>query len=411
MKTTQSFAGLVLAASLFLAPILSTAQAQKSSARFAGKPTSAPPSVIGGAAVTVSVYNYMKNPVTPYWVDQNGILQLLPGAGLVAPMTGSTPASVSSYRGATLAFRGPRGGGAWKHFALNGNSPTPFIVLGTPPPGAALPPGYKKGGGSAPIATTPPAPSAPGTTVNKTVVNKTVTNNPQPAAPEEPAAPGKGRKKVVKQGDVNITVNPPAPSDTPAPAEPSPTTPTSPAEPAAPTAAGSAADADTEGELQLSANDPRVVEFLRIHNAARKDVGVSPLEWSEDLAATAQEWADELAHSGKLEHRTDSEYGENLASGKGNYTAAAAANAWLAEKAKYSPDGELKYRVTKMLKGKGKAPVESEGDTEIAHYSQMVWGKSTMVGFGIAKGKGGRVVVVANYNPRGNIQGEKPYEK
>lgn len=400
MKTSRILAGLSLGASLLLAPILFTAQAQK----FAGTPSSAPPSVIGGAPITVAVYNYRNNPVTPYWVTPAGVLQPVPGAGPIPPMSGSTPATVKSFQKVTLVFKGAKGGGTWKYFG--GANPAPFIVLGTPPAGAAVPPGYKKGGGSAPTAAAPAAP-----TVNKPIVNKTVTNNPPPAAPPAPAAPGKGRKRPGnKAPDVNVTINPP-PSDAPAPPSgpsgntPAPSTPPSPTEPPPP---ANAKNDEPEGELStLTADDPRVVEFLRIHNAARADVGVSPLEWSDDLAFTAQNWADRIGRTGKIEHRPRSNYGENLGWGTGGYTGASAANAWLAEKAKYSPDAAAKPAPKK--KGKGAAKADSDGET--AHYTQMVWSKSTMVGFGIATTKDGKTVVVANYNPRGNVEGEKPYGK
>lgn len=407
MKIPSILPGLALAGSLFFTPFLSTAHAQKqSSTRFAGKPTSAAPSVIGGAPITVAVYNYLPNPVSAYWVTPAGVLQLVPGSGQIPPMSGSTPATVQSFRNATLVFRGPKGGGHGKHFS--GNNPAPFIVLGNPPAGAALPPGYNNGGGAAPAATTPAAPAKPGTPVNKSVVNKTVNNNPPPAAPETPAAPGKGRKRVVnKAPDVNVTINPP-PSDAPAapsPNAPAPAAPASPASPTAPPPAAAKAD-EPEGDLNsLTADDPRVVEFLRIHNAARADVGVAPLEWSDDLAFTAQDWADRIGRTGKIEHRPKSEYGENIGWGTGAYTAASAANAWLAEKAKYSPDTAAKAAAKK----KGKSAAKADPADETAHYTQMVWGKSTMVGLGLATTKDGKTVVVANYNPRGNVEGEKPY--
>lgn len=88
--------------------------------------------------------------------------------------------------------------------------------------------------------------------------------------------------------------------------------------------------------------------------------------------------------------------------GTGDYSPATAANAWLAEKAKYSPDEPA-------AKGKGKKAAKREDATKALHYTQMVWGKSTMVGYGLATTKDGKVVVVANYNPRGNTEGEKPY--
>jgi pathogenesis-related protein 1 len=400
MKTPPSLAGLALAASLFLTPALFTAQAQQ----FAGKPTGLPPSVPGGAPITIAVYNYNPYPVTAYWVTPAGVLQPVPGTSPIPPITGLTPTNIQGFRDATLVFKGPNGKGGGKHFG--GNAPAPFMVCGTPPPGVN-PPGRKGGTGSALTGTTPAAPAAPGnpgTTVNKSVVNKSVTNNPPPAAPETPAAPGKGRKRVVKKaGDVNVINNPP-PSD--APAAPSADTP-APASPTEPSPT-SAKNGEPEGELKmLTAEDPRVVEFLRIHNAARADVGVSPLEWSEDLAFTAQDWADRIGRTGKIEHRPESAYGENIGWGTGDYTPASAANRWLAEKAKYSPDAAPKPAGKK----KGKAAAKADPGAESAHYTQMVWGKSTMVGFGLATTKDGKTVVVANYNPRGNIAGEKPFEK
>ncbi|MGB8168940.1 MAG: CAP domain-containing protein [Chthoniobacteraceae bacterium] len=400
----HSLAGLVLAAVLLLTPFLSTAHAQD----LTGKPSKAPPSVPGGAPITVAVYNYHPYPVTAYWVTPAGVFQPVPGTSPIPPTTGLNPTNIQAFRDATLMFKGPKGTGvaAGKHFG--GNVAAPFMVLGTPPAGVN-PPGLKGGAGSAATATTPAAtttpagttaPGKPGTTVNKSVVNKTVTNNPPPPAPEAPAAPGKGRKRVVnKAPDVNITINPPS-SD--APAAPSADTPA----PPSPTEPATATSGQPEGELKLlTADDPRVVEFLRIHNAARADVGVAPLTWSEDLALTAQDWADRIGRTGKIEHRPKSEYGENIGWGTGSYTAGSAANAWLAEKAKYSPDASA----TPPAKKKGKAAAKANPADEAGHYTQMVWGKSTVVGFGLATTKDGRTVVVANYNPRGNVEGEKPY--
>ncbi len=409
MKIAQILAGLALANSLFLTPALFTAQAQQ----FAGKPSTLPPSVPGGAPITVAVYNYTSSPMTAYWVTPAGVLQPVPGVAPFPPITGLTPVTMPSFQNVTLVFKGPTKGtqGHGKHFGAASvqpkNGPTPFIVLGNPPPGVN-PPGIRAGKGSGLAGTTPAAPAVPtapgkpGTTVNKSVVNKTVTNNPPPTAPETPAAPGKGRKRVVKkEGDVNVTINPPASEapGTPSADTPAPSSPTEP--PPAP-----AKNGEPESELKmLTADDPRVAEFLRIHNAARADVGVSPLEWSEDLAFTAQDWADRIGRTGKIEHRPNGEYGENIGWGTGDYTPASAANSWLAEKAKYSPDATAKP----ASKKKAKAAAKADPGAESAHYTQMVWGKSTMVGFGLATTKDGKTVVVANYNPRGNIAGEKPY--
>lgn len=41
-----------------------------------------------------------------------------------------------------------------------------------------------------------------------------------------------------------------------------------------------------------------------------------------------------------------------------------------------------------------------------AHFTQMVWKSTKEAGFGMAKGRSGRVVIVANYHPAGNVIGQ-----
>lgn len=134
-------------------------------------------------------------------------------------------------------------------------------------------------------------------------------------------------------------------------------------------------------------------EFLQLHNDARAKVGVPALRWSDTLARHAQQWADELAASGTFRHRdhTKTGYGENLFGGSKGLSPGDAARHWLTEKSVYR--GE---------------PVTPENFNSVAHYTQMVWSATTEVGYGIATGPDG-VIVVANYNPRGNRNGQKPY--
>lgn len=133
-------------------------------------------------------------------------------------------------------------------------------------------------------------------------------------------------------------------------------------------------------------------EFLRIHNDARARVGVAPLRWSNELARYAQQWADQLAASGQFKHRPPgSGYGENLFGGSIGYGPADAARHWHEEKNAYSG-----------------GPVTPQNFNTVGHYTQMVWSGTTEVGYGIATGRSG-VVVVANYAPAGNLSGQKPY--
>lgn len=142
-----------------------------------------------------------------------------------------------------------------------------------------------------------------------------------------------------------------------------------------------------------------VEELVNFHNKVRKEVGVGPVKWSSSLAKVAQEWADGLAESGQLKHRPRIKgqpgYGENLAVGP---NVLVAAGLWY---------GEIKnYQA-------GTAIPKDFGSFKAGHYTQMVWKKTTEIGAGKAVIKQGRfkgmLVLVCNYNPPGNMPGEKPY--
>jgi pathogenesis-related protein 1 len=144
-----------------------------------------------------------------------------------------------------------------------------------------------------------------------------------------------------------------------------------------------------------------LVEF---HNRAREQVGVPPVNWSRTLARFAQEWADKVAQTGKLVHRTwddqsQPRFGENIAWGLGDaYGVLSAAEHWQSEVKLYEP---------------GTPIPENFGDFKALHYTQMVWKNTRAIGAGkaiIEQGdKKGWMVVVCNYNPPGNVIGEKPY--
>ena len=138
---------------------------------------------------------------------------------------------------------------------------------------------------------------------------------------------------------------------------------------------------------------------LDFHNKVRKDVGVEPLEWSAELAAYAQAWADHLASDNcSMKHRPRSgewtqKYGENIFWGSGDsYSAVDASESW------YSEIKDFKY---------GTLTYENWYGT--GHYTQMVWRNTKKVGIGVARCAGGGIIIVANYDPAGNYMGEKPY--
>ena len=51
----------------------------------------------------------------------------------------------------------------------------------------------------------------------------------------------------------------------------------------------------------------------------------------------------------------------------------------------------------------------SATDLRAANYTQLVWGATKQFGCGKAVCKDGTVIVICNYDPKGNVVGEKPY--
>lgn len=143
------------------------------------------------------------------------------------------------------------------------------------------------------------------------------------------------------------------------------------------------------------------------HNKWRHQVGVGKLGYSDELANSAQAWADELkAHNGcRMKHsKPNGKYGENL------YWASAmhwsdgrlqvmsispekAVDSWGSEKADY------RYSNNSCQPGK-----------MCGHYTQMVWQDTKLVGCAMAVCEDSKDQVwVCQYQPAGNWVGRKPY--
>ena len=106
----------------------------------------------------------------------------------------------------------------------------------------------------------------------------------------------------------------------------------------------------------------------------------------------AQQWAEELLATGKLSHRPKPQYGENLFEIRGTHPNPAQVVAdWAAEARDY--DAAVKACRTEAVCG---------------HYTQLVWRNTKQVGCGVARGPD-REVWVCNYDPPGNVAGERPY--
>jgi pathogenesis-related protein 1 len=140
----------------------------------------------------------------------------------------------------------------------------------------------------------------------------------------------------------------------------------------------------------LAAASPFAQHLLAAHNAARARVGVTPLVWSDRLAAYAQGWADRLVASGGFAHRPDNRYGENLYEVRGvSAEPRDVVDAWVSEASNYRPAGNACSAVC-------------------GHYTQIVWRETRAVGCGVA-GDYRREVWVCDYDPPGNVIGRRPY--
>ena len=155
-------------------------------------------------------------------------------------------------------------------------------------------------------------------------------------------------------------------------------------------------------------------ELLTLHNTARNAVGVTtPLQWSSQIAADAQRYANKLAKSGIWgEHDPDNHtsfyangpYGENLFAAYNSSGAmpsyAKASKAWIDEKSFYH------Y---------GKIGDSSTCDTGklCGHYTQIIWKDTSEVGCGRSRYEVGEqkgwYVIVCKYKTPGNVIGYTPY--
>nr|KAG5689608.1 hypothetical protein BaRGS_032366 [Batillaria attramentaria] len=136
-------------------------------------------------------------------------------------------------------------------------------------------------------------------------------------------------------------------------------------------------------------------ECLKAHNSARAKHGVPELTLADDLNEHAQNWADELVTKNMFQHSAcmigDNTVGENIANswssapGGADYTGQAVVDQWYSEIKKHD--------------------FNSDGAMGSGHFTQVVWKGSRELGVGKAKDGKGKVIVVANYRPAGNMIG------
>ncbi|NJR41766.1 MAG: SCP-like extracellular [Akkermansiaceae bacterium] len=137
-------------------------------------------------------------------------------------------------------------------------------------------------------------------------------------------------------------------------------------------------------------------EILDTHNRYRAEKRLPYLDWDNNVAASAQRWADYLASTGRFEHSRGSGNGDNLWKGtSGRFSFTSMVDSWGAEKRYF------KY---------GKFPdVSTTGNWfDVGHYTQLVWRNTRSVGCGGRDGRGS-YILVCQYSPPGNYRGQYPY--
>jgi pathogenesis-related protein 1 len=159
--------------------------------------------------------------------------------------------------------------------------------------------------------------------------------------------------------------------------------------------------------VSAPAADFKADDMVAAHNRWRKSVGAPPLTYSNELAASAQNWANHLQQTNqcKMQHsKPDSRYGENLfwasaiewSDGKRELQSVSpkqVVDSWGNERTDYN------YKSNSCTKGK-----------MCGHYTQVVWKSSRTVGCAVAICEDTREQVwVCQYQPPGNWVGQKPY--
>lgn len=160
--------------------------------------------------------------------------------------------------------------------------------------------------------------------------------------------------------------------------------------------AGSGGEGASGGSLSAEA-----AEYVQAHNEVRAEVTepenypgtwepLPPVTWSEEVAASAQEWANHLrdVEDCNLVHASDTGYGENLAAGSGGMSPSQAVSLWADEKSYYVYNPRYEFTA--------------------GHYTQIVWRDSIEIGCASATCSRW-TVVVCRYSPPGNYIGAQPY--
>lgn len=131
--------------------------------------------------------------------------------------------------------------------------------------------------------------------------------------------------------------------------------------------------------------------ILKKHNNYRNEYKCPDLVYDAKLCEFAQSRADTIAKSNQFCHASSCPYGENLYASTSDKDLSACVDSWMSEK----------Y---------GWIEKENNWQDGLGHFSQVIWKTSKKLGVGKSKMPNGFWVIVCNYDPRGNIIGQKPYD-
>ncbi|KAL9227213.1 hypothetical protein vseg_002934 [Gypsophila vaccaria] len=134
-------------------------------------------------------------------------------------------------------------------------------------------------------------------------------------------------------------------------------------------------------------------QYLTPHNKIRAKLHLPPLQWSEQLANFARWWAHQRRGDCAMIH-SQSGYGENLFWGStGRYWGPRDAVAfWASERSYYDYNSN-----------------SCDGGRECLHYTQIIWRHSLRVGCAKVICNNGYTFIGCNYDPHGNILGQRPF--
>jgi len=138
-------------------------------------------------------------------------------------------------------------------------------------------------------------------------------------------------------------------------------------------------------------------KLLDLHNAERSKLGLKGLTWSSSLASSSQKWANNLAANGGLKHSGTKGVGENLAKASFRKNLIEFLfGMWSGEKQHFTNSKPFPQCAT------------TGNWLDIAHYTQIIWAKTSEVGCGIANTTASSVLV-CQYKSPGNYKGSYAY--